>query len=457
MKHLLIVDDDKTNLTMARNALSDVYRITAVLSGDQALRFLASNIPDLILLDINMPDMDGYEVMTAIRKDDRLQYVPVIFLTADSEAETECRCLEAGAVDFITKPFIPLVMRSRISRILELEELRTSLRRKLDQKIQEVSVMRERSSHDGLTGLLNRNSAAEAVNSLLSSEGNGTLFMIDMDNFKIINDVYGHAAGDSVLKMFARTLEEHSGEGDVICRLGGDEFVMFIKKSRSAEELSALAGAIIEDLTAKVHDAGYNTGTTASVGISFFPTDGDDFASLCHSADKALYFVKQNGKGAFHFYRDEKADDKKRTENLVDLGYLNDYLARSDASNGSYILNLESFSHVYNFIRRIVRRSASDVQTLLFTFTFPVSHDTDYERTLEIFEKAVFASLRRVDVSTRYSGRQILVVLMNADEEDCGQIAGRIMDNFRSIYTGPEVDIRYETERLESKGQGCTD
>ena len=90
MKHLLIVDDDKTNLTMARNALSDVYKITAVLSGEQALRFLNANIPDLILLDINMPEMDGFEVMNAIRQDDRLQYVPVIFLTADTEPETEC-------------------------------------------------------------------------------------------------------------------------------------------------------------------------------------------------------------------------------------------------------------------------------------------------------------------------------------------------------------------------------
>ena len=451
MKHLLIVDDDKTNLTMARNALSDVYRITAVLSGDQALRFLASNIPDLILLDINMPDMDGYEVMTAIRKDDRLQYVPVIFLTADTEPETECRCLEAGAVDFITKPFTPPVMRSRISRVLELEELRSSLRRKLDQKIQEVSVMRERSSHDGLTGLLNRNSAAEAVNSVLSSDGTGTMFMIDMDNFKLINDSYGHAAGDSVLKMFARTLEDHASEGDILCRLGGDEFVMFIKGNRTAGELSDLAGAIIDDLTARVLDAGYNTGTTLSVGISLYPTDGDDFASLCHSADKALYFVKQNGKGSYRFYRDEKASEKKRAENVVDINYLKTYLSRSDANNGSYILNLESFSHVYNFIRRIVERNDNEVQTVLFTFTFTIASDNNFESVLEQFEKAIFSSLRRVDVSTRYSGRQILVVLMNTSEKNSRSIAERILGSFRDIYTGPEVDIRYEIERLERK------
>lgn len=451
MKHLLIVDDDKTNLTMARNALSDVYKITAVLSGEQALRFLNANIPDLILLDINMPEMDGFEVMNAIRQDDRLQYVPVIFLTADTEPETECLCLEKGAVDFITKPFTPPVMLSRISRILELEELRSSLRRKLDQKIQEVSVMKERSSHDGLTGLLNRNSATEAVNSVLDSDEKGAMFMIDMDNFKLINDVYGHAAGDNVLKMFARTLEDHSSAGDILCRLGGDEFVMFIRENKTAGELSDIAGAIIEDLTARVLNAGYNTGTTVSIGISLYPTDGDDFASLCHSADKALYFVKQNGKGSYHFYRDEKAVENKRAENVVDINYLKAYLSRSDANNGSYILNLESFSHVYNFIRRIVERNDNEVQTLLFTFSFTMDDDSDFETVLDLFEKAIFKSLRRVDVSTRYSGRQILVVLMNTDQTNCVHIAERILDAFHSMYTGPEVDIRYETERLERK------
>ncbi|MBQ5337039.1 MAG: diguanylate cyclase [Oscillospiraceae bacterium] len=451
MKHLLIVDDDKTNLTMARNALSDVYRITAVLSGDQALRFLAANIPDLILLDINMPDMDGYEVMTAIRKDDRLQYVPVIFLTADTEPETECRCLEAGAVDFITKPFTPLVMRSRISRVLELEELRSSLRRKLDQKIQEVSDMRERSSHDGLTGLLNRNTASEKTDKILESAKSGAMLMMDMDNFKIINDVYGHAAGDNVLRMFAGTMEDYASDGDILCRLGGDEFIMFIEGDKTKEELGKIAGNLIKDITARILNAGYSTGTTVSVGISRYPADGDSFLSLSSAADKALYFVKQKGKGAYHFYREEKADEKKREESLVDIRYLKDYLARSDANNGSYILNLESFNHVYNFIRRVVERTDSEVHTILFTFSYVVTEAYDSENVLEVFEKAIFTSLRRVDVSTRYSGRQILVVLMNASEKNSVSIAERIMGSFHDIYTGPEVDIRYEIERLERK------
>ncbi len=451
MKHLLIVDDDKTNLTIARNALSDIYKITAVLSGEQALKFLGANVPDLILLDINMPEMDGYEVMERIRKEERLQYVPVIFLTADSEASTECRCLEAGAVDFITKPFTPLVMRSRISRVLELEELRKGLRTKLDQKIQEVSDIKEKSSRDPLTGLLTRDYASDSVNELLKNEGCGALFMTDMDNFKLINDVYGHSAGDEVLKMFARTLQAHASEGDITGRLGGDEFVMFVREKKLKEELGALAGSVISEVTRSVAEAGFNTGTSVSVGIALYPADGEDFDSLCHSADKALYLVKQNGKGSFHFYSDQKDREYRRGEKLFDIKYLTDYLARSDENNGSYVLGVDSFSHVYNFIRRMVERNDNEVQTILFTFAGENDTDADLDEVLEIFEKVVFTSLRRVDVSTRYSGRQMLVVLMNVDTENCVHIAERILDAFRDVYTGPDVGVRYAIERLERK------
>ena len=138
MKHILIVDDNKTNLTSAKLVLNDIYKVTPVISGAQALKFLENNTTDLILLDINMPEMDGFEVMTKIRATEKSSHIPIIFLTADNDAETESRCLEAGALDFIAKPFVPGVMRSRIGRILELEELRKGLANKLEEKIQDL-------------------------------------------------------------------------------------------------------------------------------------------------------------------------------------------------------------------------------------------------------------------------------------------------------------------------------
>ncbi|MGN1105876.1 MAG: response regulator, partial [Huintestinicola sp.] len=196
MKHILIVDDNKTNLASARSVLSDTYKITAVTMGAQALKFLENNTCDLILLDINMPEMDGFEVMARIRETERCAGIPIIFLTADNDASTESRCLEAGALDFIAKPFVAMVMKSRISRILELEDMRKKLADKLEQKIQEVSDIKNRSQQDALTGLWNRAYTEGAVNKLIEEGTKGALFMIDMDNFKAINDNYGHLEGD---------------------------------------------------------------------------------------------------------------------------------------------------------------------------------------------------------------------------------------------------------------------
>ncbi len=138
MKHILIVDDNKTNLASAKAALNDLYKITAVISGAQALKFLGSSSCDLILLDINMPEMDGFAVLEKIKNNSVWRDIPVIFLTADNDPQTESRCLEAGAIDFIAKPFVMNVMRSRISRILELEELKNNLSEKLKEKTKHV-------------------------------------------------------------------------------------------------------------------------------------------------------------------------------------------------------------------------------------------------------------------------------------------------------------------------------
>ncbi|MCF0224126.1 MAG: response regulator [Fibrobacter sp.] len=140
MKHILIVDDNKTNLTAAKTALGDTYKITAVTSGAQALKFLENNTCDLILLDINMPEMDGFEVMRKIKGKD---VPPIIFLTADNDPETEKRCLEEGAMDFIAKPFVLNVMRSRISKTLELTALRKHLETELDERTKRIRHIRD--------------------------------------------------------------------------------------------------------------------------------------------------------------------------------------------------------------------------------------------------------------------------------------------------------------------------
>ncbi len=138
MYHILIVDDSKTSLAAAKNVLSDLFKVTAVTSGSQALKFLQNNTCDLILLDINMPDMDGFDVMERIRDNPERKDIPIVFLTADNDPKTESLCLEKGAMDFITKPFAVNVMISRICRILELEDLRKGLAVRIEEQTRHI-------------------------------------------------------------------------------------------------------------------------------------------------------------------------------------------------------------------------------------------------------------------------------------------------------------------------------
>lgn len=451
MKHILIVDDNKENLTAARLVLSDTYKVTAVIMGIQALKFLENNHVDLILLDINMPEMDGFEVMDKIRENTKSNDIPIIFLTADNEASTESKCLEKGAIDFIAKPFVPSVMRSRISRILELEDLRKSLADKLEQKMQEVTDIKSKSQQDALTGLWNRSYTEDVVDRILANGGTGSVFMIDMDNFKAINDNYGHIAGDQVLKMFAETMSEHSSEGDIECRIGGDEFVLFVRNDNNKTSLSNKASDIISDICYKLEQCKYDTNTSVSIGIAQYPEDGKNFKTLYNAADKALYYVKQNGKNSFYFFSEQSEAHNNRLSRTVDLKYLREIMTRTDSGKGAYMLDFDSFHHVYNFIRRFVERSSRDVQTILFTFSSTESSNSEtnsMEVAVEILEQAIYTSLRRVDVSTRYSSRQVVVILMDATAESGDVVARRIMDCFYKLYIGGQISLEYDIVQM---------
>lgn len=446
MKHILIVDDNKTNLVSARSVLSDTYKVTAVTMGAQALHFLENNTCDLILLDINMPEMDGFEVLKRMKENEKCADIPVIFLTADNDATTESRCFQEGALDFIAKPFVPEVMQSRIKRILESEDMKRQLAEKLDRTIAEVTDIKSRSQQDALTGLWNRSYTDKLVNEMISSGLHGSLFMIDMDNFKAINDNYGHIEGDVTLKMFADTMRKFASEGDVLCRIGGDEFVMFVKGERSMAEIGNLAGDIISDLCYKIEQKKYETNSSVSIGIAQTPGDGSDFNTLYNAADKALYYVKQNGKNSYHFFSEQRDAERSRSGNIVDLKYLREIMSRADSGRGAYQLEIETFHHVYNFIRRFVERSGDEVQTLLFTATTAGDNIVDTEESelaMEMMEQAIYTSLRRVDVSTRYSGKQIIVILMNTNNENGIHVAERIITCFHNIYKGDKVDFEY--------------
>ena len=364
----------------------------------------------------------------------------------DNDTETETRCFKEGAIDFIVKPFVPAVMQSRIGRALELEELRRGLADKLEKKTREVSDIKSKSYQDVLTGLWNRAYTENAVNEMISQGKKGALFMLDMDNFKAVNDNYGHIAGDETLKIFAGTLKKFAGEGDVLCRIGGDEFMIFVKDVTEKSELGSRAAEIISGFQKKFAEFDFETECSVSIGIAQTPEDGMEFNKLYNSADKALYYVKQNGKNAYHFFSDKLQKEKSRAGKIVDLKYINSLMSRADDGQGAYFLDIDSFHHVYNFICRFVKRNEKDVQTVLFTVNEENREIdvTEMELILETLEKAIYTSLRRSDVSTRYSSKQIVVILMDTDEVNGSMVADRILDCFYKMYSHQEVQIDYD-------------
>lgn len=136
---ILVVDDDKTNLTLAQKILLPFYRIAACNSGMAALKYLENNRPDLILLDINMPEMDGFAVMERLKENDKTKMIPVIFLTADNLAETEVKCFQVGAMDFVAKPFVPDILISRVGKTMELEQYRHNLENMVKEQAEKIT------------------------------------------------------------------------------------------------------------------------------------------------------------------------------------------------------------------------------------------------------------------------------------------------------------------------------
>lgn len=252
MQHILIVDDDKTNLTVARTVLSSTYKITPVTSGQQALDFLGKSTCDLILLDINMPGMDGYETLEKIRE---LQAhrpdegTPVIFLTADNTSDTESRCLREGAADFIVKPFVPNVMMARIARILELEDLRRDQQEKIDRQTEHIRIIQQKivvgmasmvASRDSDTGghILRTSSIVEIFAEELLATGRFSRHFLDMVvRAAPLHDLGKIAIDDRVLRKNGRFTDEeyaemkrHSAEGARVVKkllegVEGEEFV----------------------------------------------------------------------------------------------------------------------------------------------------------------------------------------------------------------------------------------
>ncbi len=219
---VLVVDDDVTNIMMLAQLLQTDYDVIFATGGAQALELAASALPDLILLDVVMPGLDGYAVCAHLKADPLTTHIPVIFLTGLEEDDTESRCLEIGAVDYVTKPFNAAVVRSRVRNHVELKQMRDALL--------------EQAATDVLTGLANRRRFDEALATecqrLSRTRATLALIMIDVDHFKLFNDKYGHVGGDDCLRALADALRASMSRApDLAARYGGEEFACILPET----------------------------------------------------------------------------------------------------------------------------------------------------------------------------------------------------------------------------------
>ncbi|MCM1253464.1 MAG: diguanylate cyclase [Clostridium sp.] len=661
-KTILIVDDDRMNLVTAQKFLAQEYKVVGVNSGKLAFKYLEKHKPDLILLDIFMPVIGGFEVMAMLQEHKEWRKIPVIFLTADRKTETEARCFEMGAYDFITKPFEPRVMLNRIHRTIELDGYRKDLQLRLDEKTREVElvtiqaittvantidakddytkghsmrvayysealarkigwseedvqnihyvallhdigkigvpdsvlnkpfkltnvefeliknhttmgaeilkdikmfpnvsvgakfhherydgrgypnglkgeeipevarvigivdsydamtsnrVYRKRlqdemvkqelvkgrgtqfdpylvdqfmelleegslqhnipeedmvmpifnsnkiyggvtkeetgldSKLDYLTGLLGREQGEKEITESLRN-GSGCFMLIDLDNFRQVNETYGHLAGDYVLKWIADLLKDLS-EQDIVCRMGGDEFLYYVEGISAQKEAADKAEQILNIFEEKKAEVSLLENITFSIGISLFGIDGGDFDELLRKADKALYHAKQsNSKECYLFYQSTNMA-KTLEQSKADLHRLVDMVEHRQSYQGAFQIDYEEFGRVYDFVLHFSQRNKQEVQLILFTLFSADGSDIrldQMEQAMQCMEQAIIKSLRGVDVGTRYSSSQFLVVLLGAEKSDIRVITDRIVQNYFKLYGKRDITLSYDIANL---------
>ncbi len=288
---LLVVDDQPVNIQALYRIFAPDHRVLMATSGAKALALCEEDPPDLVLLDVVMPEMDGHEVCALLKADEATRNIPVIFVTSHTNAEEETKGLELGAIDFIAKPVNPAVVRARVKTHLTLKA--------------QSDLLRQMVFIDGLTGVANRRCFDERLQTewrRAARDGSPlALLMLDVDHFKRFNDRYGHQAGDDCLRRVAAAIKGGLlRPGDMVARYGGEEFACILPGTDFEGALAVGAGIehIVRGLRIEHADSDVSSTVTVSIGVSTGLPDRDaDPARLLALADAQLYRAKHSGRG----------------------------------------------------------------------------------------------------------------------------------------------------------------
>jgi len=336
---ILIVDDVPENLRLLSNILlSKGYNARKALNGQMALKAVAGALPDLILLDIMMPNMNGYQVCECLKTDPRTADIPVIFLSALSEAFDKVKAFAAGGADYITKPFqveevlarvenqlslraaiklnqqLNLQLEARVkARTLELETANQKLQQEINERQLLEEQLRQMANSDSLTKLANRALFMESLEQACQcaqaqADYQFAVLFLDCDRFKIVNDSLGHSVGDELLIAIARRLEALLHPKYLLARLGGDEFAVLLANC-DLSQATEIAAKILQEFTVYFDLQRYEVFINASIGIAMGNTEYQRPEHLLRDADTAMYRAKSLGKGQYSVFTPAMHDD----------------------------------------------------------------------------------------------------------------------------------------------------
>ncbi|WP_051206041.1 GGDEF domain-containing response regulator [Butyrivibrio sp. FC2001] len=432
-KKILVVDDDDLMRAVTVKMLQSKYDIITAGSGQEGIDTYESEKPDLILSDLMMPEMDGFEMMERLREKHNF-VIPVMFMTAYSSDDAERKGFEIGAVDYIRKPFKAEVLLHRIDNIL--------------QNVERIRNLKEAAEIEPMTGLLNKVTTVRQVDEI-AGKGGGILMMVDLDSFKLVNDIYGHEAGDKVLIWFAELLRSIMRSNDIVGRVGGDEFVAFcqnVRTERMVAERTQFMNRKLLTYAKELFGEDMNIPLGVSVGAAICPDEGTDYQTLYKKADQALYNVKMAGKHNFAFFKTE--EEKNREKSAEGLDEIDMLLKERDVKKGSQILTLDNFKLIYRFMMRFQRNYAWDVYLLVFRVESKTENDDDLSRMTDYFLNVAAGCLRGSDSFTRLGNNTVLAIFLKATEAEVKIPILRIRERWESDPETAGYTFSYEMQYM---------
>jgi diguanylate cyclase (GGDEF)-like protein len=303
---ILLVDDNRELREHVGALLRMHWDVEEHADGEAALHAARARPPELVLTDVMMPVLDGFGLVRALRAEPRTREVPVIMISGHGAEEARVEGLDAGADDYLVKPFGVRELLARVRTHLDVARLRREAV--------------EAAKHDPLTGLANREQGYAFADAIFArARRSGTLaavLVIDLDRFKPINDTYGHEVGDRVLQEVARRLKASLRGEDIVARLGGDEFLVVLSSVRSPADAEDACRHILDSFGQAVAVRELRLRISPSIGISIFPDDGTDVASLAKNADMAMYHAKKGHRGGYHFFTPELNRRASRVQSI---------------------------------------------------------------------------------------------------------------------------------------------